>query len=78
MPDYKYYLFRYFCCCQTTKFKAYQTAIDKIQDDIKVQLNIISVFRRIRMHSFSLNHLLSYRKRKIIATLAYRRSVTVL
>ena len=65
-------------CCKKRYHRKYNETIDLVKEDVSQNLNIITVFKRLRMHGFALETLVAAKKRSLLAYLAKRKSTTII
>jgi len=65
-------------CCTRRYYRQYNETLEKVREDVSQNLNIITVFKRLRMHGFALDSLVSLKKRAMLAYLANRKSTSII
>jgi len=82
IADWRFYLFSYlahiFCCFRKCLYREYTKAQELVEEDVTQSLNIVNLFRRLRMHGFALDYLVSRRKRSMLAFIAQHKNTTAI
>jgi len=51
--------------------------LDKVERDVRSQLDVVSLFQRTRMHGLALTSMLRPKRRKVIAKMSHKRDANI-
>ena len=63
------------CCCRTKEYTDYKKNLNDVKKDVQTGLNLLTFFRRLRMHGFALTSLFDKPERMFIASRALNKPI---